>query len=367
MNKRFFSFVFSLLVFTTQVIHPALLFDTPVLTQNGTTPVQDVAMSTVLESWHEQKNSPTQVSPVQFTRKELTAFVQITLEQETIKVCPEQLIFDLTENKFIPARNLSTTSVFITRDGEQIPCIKAELIEEKATAYTLSLESPHTLFAGESQILAHNIAVVIGAAWAFGEGACVLESVYWGLATAGIVATLLKGRGGRVQAKFDIDPVAIQAPMPSDPPPKKPDEKDNKSRKEKDGEKKEIPNDPELPDLAREREERIKRHIKNKEKDLSEAQEKYEKKIVLEDGRERYYSTESPSSTPGPTRGRKAVVEHDPKTGDVRKWMECYDHNGNVNRVHPKRINGRKVDLPHYPPTAKDFADFPYLKDLLGQ
>ncbi|WP_298826808.1 hypothetical protein [uncultured Capnocytophaga sp.] len=37
--------------------------------------------------------------------------------------------------------------------------------------------------------------------------------------------------------------------------------------------------------------------------------------------------------------------------------MESYGHNGEVVRVHPKAIDGKPVDLPHYPPTYKDIQE----------
>ncbi|WP_213156138.1 ankyrin repeat domain-containing protein [Neochlamydia sp. AcF65] len=74
----------------------------------------------------------------------------------------------------------------------------------------------------------------------------------------------------------------------------------------------------------------------------------------LPDGRIRYYAKETPSSTPGPTRGAGLVYEHNPKTGRIRSWFECRDHSGNVNRVHPKNIDGLTLKAPHYPPTKKE-------------
>ena len=77
----------------------------------------------------------------------------------------------------------------------------------------------------------------------------------------------------------------------------------------------------------------------------------------LPDGRIRYYEAEELSKTPGPTRGRSKVVEHNPKINTVRCWMECYDYNGNVNRVHPKMINGRELISQHYPATYQDILN----------
>ncbi len=64
----------------------------------------------------------------------------------------------------------------------------------------------------------------------------------------------------------------------------------------------------------------------------------------------RYYNSETLASTPGPTRGRTFVTEFDSSKSRVRTWMECYDHYGVVNRVHPKQINGQNLVSPHYPP-----------------
>ncbi len=77
---------------------------------------------------------------------------------------------------------------------------------------------------------------------------------------------------------------------------------------------------------------------------------------ILPDGRVRYFFLEIPSATPGSTRGRSYVIEVDFSTGRMRAWMECYNHKGKVNRVHPKQQNGQEVISPHFPPTAKELS-----------
>ena len=62
--------------------------------------------------------------------------------------------------------------------------------------------------------------------------------------------------------------------------------------------------------------------------------------------------------TPGPTRGGLHVTEHNPDTGQVRGWYECYDQAGNVNRVHPKSLNGQDLIAQHYPPTKAELESF---------
>lgn len=75
---------------------------------------------------------------------------------------------------------------------------------------------------------------------------------------------------------------------------------------------------------------------------------------TLTDGRIRYYRKETLSETSGPTRGSCHVVEWNKKTGMVRGWYESRDHFGNVNRVHPKFINGQVINSEHYPPTGAE-------------
>ena len=79
----------------------------------------------------------------------------------------------------------------------------------------------------------------------------------------------------------------------------------------------------------------------------------------LPDGRIRYYSKEIPSKTPGQTRGASHVTEYTPSSGQVRSWHECYDHAGNVNRVHPKNLDGQNLIAQHYPPTKSELESFP--------
>jgi hypothetical protein len=82
---------------------------------------------------------------------------------------------------------------------------------------------------------------------------------------------------------------------------------------------------------------------------LQNAQKKAVRTEKLSDDRVRYYLPERASKVEGPTRGASYVVEHNSKTGQVRSWNECYDHQGNVNRIHPKTIYGQ-----HYPPTKSE-------------
>jgi hypothetical protein len=98
--------------------------------------------------------------------------------------------------------------------------------------------------------------------------------------------------------------------------------------------------------------------LKQKMSALEKAANLAERTEILPDGRIRYYAQERLSSTPGATRGASFVTEFNPKTGQVRTWNECYDHSGNVNRVHPKGIDGQTLKAPHYPMTKSELEKF---------
>ncbi|MBX3457318.1 MAG: hypothetical protein KF820_03030 [Candidatus Paracaedibacteraceae bacterium] len=98
--------------------------------------------------------------------------------------------------------------------------------------------------------------------------------------------------------------------------------------------------------------------IKKKLSALEGAQAEAIKVVKLPDGRIRYYEAERASTKPGVTRGASFVTEHNPKTGQVRQWNECYDHNGKVNRVHPKSLDGHDLKGQHYPPTQSELNSF---------
>ena len=87
---------------------------------------------------------------------------------------------------------------------------------------------------------------------------------------------------------------------------------------------------------------------------LQKAQKIATKTEQLPDGRIRYYNQERPSIKPGPTRSSSYVTEYNPNTGQVRSWIESYDHAGNVNRIHPKMLDGQDLTAQHYPATKAE-------------
>lgn len=97
-------------------------------------------------------------------------------------------------------------------------------------------------------------------------------------------------------------------------------------------------------------------NLNSKLSQLEKAQWTSSKIRNLPDGRIRYYKPERLAFTKGSTRGSSYVTEYNPLTNRVRGWNECYNHLGEVNRVHPKNINGQDLISQHYPYTIKELG-----------
>ena len=94
--------------------------------------------------------------------------------------------------------------------------------------------------------------------------------------------------------------------------------------------------------------------LNRKMRALQTAQQDAVRTQQFPDGRIRYYGNEKPSQQQGATRGAAFVTEYNSKTGQVRTWHECYDQKGNVNRVHPKMLDGQNLRSQHYPLTKNE-------------
>jgi RHS repeat-associated protein len=97
--------------------------------------------------------------------------------------------------------------------------------------------------------------------------------------------------------------------------------------------------------------------LRSKLSGLQKAQQNAANTRELPDGRIRYYTKEVPARNEGVTRGASFVTEYNPVTGQVKQWMENYNQSGQINRVHPKSIDGQTLNSQHYPPTAKELGE----------
>jgi hypothetical protein len=94
--------------------------------------------------------------------------------------------------------------------------------------------------------------------------------------------------------------------------------------------------------------------LNRKLRELHKAQKTADRIKELPDGKIRYYQKVRAAQKPGNVLGNRRVVEHDPKTGQVRSWEESIDSNGKVLRVHPKKVDGQDINAHHYPLTGQE-------------
>lgn len=98
---------------------------------------------------------------------------RIHFAHDSILCSDYQKFYDPLLKKWLRARELTEQSYLLNANGDHIRCIRIEKIVQNlpVTMYEISLESPHTYFVSQAQILTHNVTpVLIGLSWAFGEG-----------------------------------------------------------------------------------------------------------------------------------------------------------------------------------------------------
>ncbi len=251
------------------------------------------------------------------------------------------------ECKDLSAEKLQTCQSLMKESINGGFCLHKVALPQPCKFYCLELDQPHNFFVSSKDFLVHNFvplpAIYLGFTVLFGAG----EIVFGGFtAAAGIAGLLLatnlvKNRSGNFEFKMPAIPEP-PAPPPNLPRPPQPNPPPKKPQK--------YNQDPPASSVN------AQAALNKKLRALENAQKISAKTVHLPDGRIRYHTAESLSNTPGPTRGSAYVTEWDPKTGDVRSWQECYNQSGEVNRVHPKMINGQDVEAQHYPPTGKELA-----------
>ena len=309
----------------------------------------------------------------------------ITTKHGAITASADQLFYEITSEKFIPAEQIRTGHLLLTKDIKALQCTSVEFKNIQTIVYDLTLAEPHLFFSSDAQVLTHNavpllllgipiatpalkFVVSVGAI----AGALYVEK----LATSSlpIFAQCRKRRERKAQRQvllarlnqadtnksqtYPLSPPTIgntipsggQAPDPNDPKKNEKDVFEDTLKNEKGIEKKSL-------DLSNPHNVNAQENLRSKLSELEKAQKRAIKIRKLPDGRIRYYEQERFAKTPGPTRGNARVTELDPKTGTVRSWEESYNYASEVKRVHPKSINGMDINCLHYPPTGTEIKN----------
>lgn len=85
----------------------------------------------------------------------------ITTKYGKISASADQLFYEITSERFIPAEQLKAGNLFLTKYIKALECISVEHKNIQTTVYDLTLEEPHLFFSSDAQILTHNAVPIL--------------------------------------------------------------------------------------------------------------------------------------------------------------------------------------------------------------
>jgi hypothetical protein len=173
--------ILGLILLWGQTIVPSILSGTLIKTPHGLTTVENVTIGNHLTGYN--NTQAIDVSITNISTSTTTNIIKITTNNGDISAAPDQLFYDPVATRWIPAKEISTSTLLLDSNNNHCACLNIKTISVPSTdVYHISTTYPHTFFISEQELLTHNIApVAAGLVWAFGGG---LEFVSAAISTA---------------------------------------------------------------------------------------------------------------------------------------------------------------------------------------
>ncbi len=168
---------------------------TLVATQHQHIPIEQLARNSLVMGYSTSNKCYAEKKVLLQRKHQVTRYLQVTLQGETINVTPNQRFYLPLERQWIRAAQLKPGHALLTASGSLV-CINAITeIQQPATAYNLSISDFHTFFVSRHNILVHNIAVVIPIAISFGMGGAeVMWATMAQTAITGLILGIIYGK-----------------------------------------------------------------------------------------------------------------------------------------------------------------------------
>jgi len=151
-----YSLIFSVLLLINSPILPAIIPGTLIKTPQGFVPVEQLAPGdhVITHSPH-RKIDTAQI--LHIASHTIDTIYRIETKDAELCVSGGQLFYDSELEQWVKAENLTTQSTLLDSHSNYIPCINVQALNKQTTAYTLSLNYPHTFYISESEVVAHNM------------------------------------------------------------------------------------------------------------------------------------------------------------------------------------------------------------------
>lgn len=137
---------------------------TLISTARGPHALQNISFTTPITNYDVRSNSLTASKLKCLWIRFASRIIVITTNLGTIRCSPAQPFYIINQDCFVAAKNLEAHDVLLTQDGAPCICLNVSPTHAFTTMYDLSLDEPHTFFATDARVLAHNLTLGSGAA-----------------------------------------------------------------------------------------------------------------------------------------------------------------------------------------------------------
>ena len=123
--------------------------------------IEQLVVGDKVTNYNLKDGSFSSVTVQQISTLAVDSIVEIKTTQGSILSSPNQLFYDDAKQDFVQASALTDQNVLISQNLGKISCIGITQHPLKAVCYKLTLDWPHTFFASDLKVLAHNVAPAV--------------------------------------------------------------------------------------------------------------------------------------------------------------------------------------------------------------
>lgn len=133
------------------LIFPAVAIGTKIRTPDGLIPVEQLHAGDYVTTSATETARIISINP-----KRISTVYDIIVHGEACTVSGRQKLYDTCTKTWVLAKDITNAHALITLQEQGLEQPVVRMRHDETTVYEITLESPHTFFIGDAQILAHN-------------------------------------------------------------------------------------------------------------------------------------------------------------------------------------------------------------------
>ncbi len=148
------------------LIFPAVAIGTKIKTPDGLVSVEQLHAG---DSVSTSANESARI--ISITPKKVRTVYDVVTQDKVCTVSAHQKLYDSRTKAWVLAKDVTDAHALITVEENVLDHLVVHMRTDETIVYEITLDSPHTFFIGDAQILAHNfIGIGISIAFGIGEG-----------------------------------------------------------------------------------------------------------------------------------------------------------------------------------------------------